>query len=277
MIELASIRNLIIDMDGVLWLGNQPMPGLVDFIDTLRMLGLRFILATNNASKSGEEYVEKLSQFNTTVHLDEILTSPQATAAYLAQHAPDARIYVIGEPGLVSELTRKGLTVVSPDSPAGATHVVVGWDRHLTYTKLVEACLLIRAGATFIGTNPDVTYPDARGIIPGNGATLAALRAATDVEPIIVGKPQPEMMIQAMQRLGSTPADTAVLGDRLDTDILGGKNAGLTALLVLSGVTSHQTIEASAIKPDYVFEDIRDLAATLLAIHQPASIKRQTS
>src|SRR5438128_2224549 len=117
MIELAAIQNLIIDMDGVLWLGNQPMPGLVEFIDTLRRLGIRFILATNNASKSGEEYVAKLAQFETSIHLDEILTSPQATAAYLAQHAPDARIFVIGESGLISELTRKGLTVVSQDSP----------------------------------------------------------------------------------------------------------------------------------------------------------------
>jgi 4-nitrophenyl phosphatase len=267
MIDLASIQNLIIDMDGVLWLGNQPMPGLPEFVATLRRLNIRFVLATNNASKSGEEFVDKLAGMNADIHLDEILTSPQATATYLVQHAPAARIYVIGEPGLVSELTRKGLTVVPTDQPAGATHVVVGWDRQLTYAKLVEACLLIRAGATFIGTNPDVTYPDARGIIPGNGSTLAALRAATDVEPIIIGKPQPEMMLQAMQRMGSTPANTAALGDRLNTDILGGINAGLTTMLVLSGVTSLADAQADPIKADYIFEDIRDLAAQLTAIH----------
>jgi 4-nitrophenyl phosphatase len=270
MIDLASIRNLIIDMDGVLWLGNQAMPGLVDFIDTLRRLEIRFVLATNNASKSGEEFVAKLAGFNTCVYPEEILTSPQATASYLVQHAPDARIYVIGEPGLVSELTRKGLAVVPQDNPAGATHVVVGWDRQLTYAKLVEACLLIRAGATFIGTNPDVTYPEARGIVPGNGATLAALRVATDVEPLIIGKPQPEMMIQAMQRLGSTPANTAVLGDRLDTDILGGERAGLTTLLVLSGVTSREAALSSSIKADYIFADIRELAKTLTEIKRNA-------
>ncbi len=267
MIELASVRNLIIDMDGVLWLGNSPMPGLPEFIDALRQLGIRFILATNNASKSGNEYVAKLAGFNTTVTLQEILTSPQATAMYLARHAPDARIFTIGEPGLTSELRASGLTVVPQDQPAGATHVVVGWDRNLTYAKLVEACLLIRAGATFIGTNPDVTYPDARGIIPGNGATLALLRAATDVEPIIIGKPQPEMMIQSMQRLGSTPENTAVLGDRLDTDILGGQNAGLTTLLVLSGITTRESLRTAAIQPDYVFEDIRDVARKLGALH----------
>lgn len=267
MIDLFAIKNLIIDMDGVLWLGNQPMPGLPEFIATLRRLKIRFILATNNASKSGEEFVAKLAEMNTAVHVDEILTSPQATAAWLAARAPDARIFVIGEPGLISELTRKGLAVVPTDQPAGATHVVVGWDRQLTYAKLMEACLLIRAGATFIGTNPDPTYPDARGIIPGNGSTLAALRAATNIEPIIIGKPQPEMMIQAMQRLGSTPTDTAVLGDRLDTDILGGINAGLTTLLVLSGVTSRADAQTDPIKADYIFEDIRELAAQLEAIH----------
>ncbi len=267
MIELASVRNLIIDMDGVLWLGNSPMPGLPEFIATLRQLGIRFILATNNASRSGDEFVAKLAGFNTTVYHHEILTSPQATAGYLTRHAPDARIFTIGEPGLTAELRSAGLTVVPQDQPEGATHVVVGWDRGLTYAKLVEACLLIRAGATFIGTNPDVTYPDARGIIPGNGSTLAYLRAATNVEPIIIGKPQPEMMIQAMQRLGSTPADTAVLGDRLDTDILGGQNAGLTALLVLSGITTREELLTSTIQPDYVYDDIRDVARQLTAIH----------
>jgi len=254
-------------MDGVLWLGNSPMPGLPEFIATLRRLGIRFILATNNASKSGDEYVAKLAGFNTVIHYDEILTSPQATAMYLAQNVPDARIYTIGEPGLASELRAKGLTVVSQDQPAGATHVVVGWDRNLTYAKLVEACLLIRGGAAFIGTNPDVTYPDARGIIPGNGATLALLRVATDVEPIIIGKPQPEMMIQSMQRLGSTPQNTAVLGDRLDTDILGGQNAGLTTLLVLSGITTRESLRTNPIKPDYVFNSILDVTRRLAALH----------
>ncbi|MCL5274906.1 MAG: HAD-IIA family hydrolase [Chloroflexi bacterium] len=251
-------------MDGVLWLGNQAMPGLVDFIATLHRLDIRFILATNNASKSGEEFIAKLAGMGASIALDEILTSPQATASYLAQHAPNARIFTIGEPGLASELTSRGLIVVPQDHPDGATHVVVGWDRQLTYAKLAEACLLIRAGAVFIGTNPDVTYPEARGIVPGNGATLAALRVATDVEPIIIGKPQPEMMVQAMQRMGSTPANTAALGDRLNTDILGGQNAGLTTLLVMSGVTSAEHLKTSPIQPDYVFADIREVAAKLL-------------
>jgi len=261
-IPLEAVENLIVDMDGVLWRGDQPLPGLERFFQTVRRLGVRFVLATNNASKSGDEYVAKLKRFGVQVTLDEILTSPQATAAYLAQHAPQARVFVIGEPGLAAELRARGLDVVN-DAPARATHVVVGWDRTLTYDKLAEACLLIRRGATFIGTNPDVTYPSERGIVPGNGATLAALRASTGVEPIIIGKPQPEMMLQAMARMGGTPENTAVVGDRLDTDILGGHNAGLTTILVLTGVTSLEEAHDGAIRPDYVFQDIGGVADAL--------------
>lgn len=256
-IPLTSIRNLIIDMDGVLWHGERPMPRLVEFFDTLRARGIKFVLATNNASRSGDEYVAKLAGMGVTVALEEVLTSPQATATYLAAHAPGARVFVVGERGLQTELEARGLKVVNDDAPPYvASHVVVGIDRTLTYAKLVEACLLIRGGATFVGTNPDVTYPGERGIIPGNGATLAALRVSTGVEPLIVGKPEPEMMIQAMARMGGTPADTAVIGDRLDTDILGGQRAGLTALLVLSGVTTRADAAKDPIKADYMYENI---------------------
>lgn len=261
-IPIDAIRNLIVDMDGVLWRGDQPLPGMSRFFETVRRLGIKFTLVTNNASKSGEEYLAKLSRFGIQVALDEVLTSPQATAAYLARHAPEARVFVIGEPGLAAELRAKGLQVVN-DQPERATHVVVGWDRTLTYDKLAEACLLIRRGATFIGTNPDVTYPSERGIVPGNGATLAALRVSTDVEPIIIGKPQPEMMLQAMARMGGSPENTAVVGDRLDTDILGGQNAGLTTLLVLTGVTSLEEARDGAIRPDYIFQDIGAVAEAL--------------
>ncbi len=261
-ISLAAIRHLIVDMDGVLWRGNQALPGMSRFFETARALGIRFVLATNNASKSGEEYLAKLRGFGVSVTLDELLTSPQATAAYLARHAPEARVFVIGEPGLAAELRAKGLQVVN-EQPEQATHVVVGWDRRLTYDKLAEACLLIRRGAVFIGTNPDVTYPSERGIVPGNGATLAALRVSTDVEPLIIGKPQPEMMLQAMARMGGSPEDTAVVGDRLDTDILGGQNAGLTTMLVLSGVTTLDEARNGAIRPDYIFQDIGAVADAL--------------
>ncbi len=266
-IMLKNIRNLIIDMDGVLWRGEQPLPTLVSFFDTLRELNIRFVLATNNASRSGNEYVAKLAKFGVTVGLDEILTSPQATALYLSQHAPSARVFYIGEPGLGEELRAKDLSVVN-DAPQTATHVVVGIDRTLTYTKLVEACLLIRAGAVFIGTNPDVTFPDERGIVPGNGAILSALRVSTDIEPIIVGKPQREMMMQSMARMGGTSEDTAVIGDRLDTDILGGQRADLTTMMVLTGVSTREEATKGDIRPDYIFGDIGEIASALCASRQ---------
>jgi 4-nitrophenyl phosphatase len=264
-INLDAIRNLIIDMDGVLWHGDRPMPRLVAFFETLRARGIRFVLATNNASRSGAEFAAKLAKMGVSVALDEILTSPQATAAYLSAHAPDARVFIIGEPGLRTELEARGLRVVNDtEAQAAATHVVVGIDRTLTYAKLVEACLLIRGGAIFIGTNPDQTFPGERGIVPGNGATLAALRVSTGVEPLIIGKPEPEMMVQAMARMGGTLADTAVIGDRLDTDILGGIRAGMTTLLVLSGVTTADDAKKDAIQADYVFEAIGDIVDKLV-------------
>ncbi len=264
MISLENIRNLIIDMDGVLWRGDVPMPRLVEFFDGLRARGVGIVLATNNASKSGDDFVAKLARMGVHVALEEVLTSPQATAAWLAEHAPGARVYMIGENGLRTELEARGSIVVNDEKvsetssgPAfDATHVVVGIDRQLTYAKLVEACLLIRAGARFIGTNPDLTFPGDRGIVPGNGSILTALRVSTDIEPLIIGKPEPEMMVQALARMGGSAADTAVLGDRLDTDILGGQRAGLTTLLVLSGVTTQARLAHDPIQPDYVFEDI---------------------
>lgn len=265
MIPFNGIRNLIIDMDGVLWRGEQPLPRLPEFFDTLRELGIRFVLATNNASKTGSQYVQRLLRFGAAISEAEVLTSPQATAAWLAASAPEARIFTIGEPGLTSELTRAGLTVLQPEDAQQATHVVVGIDREMNYAKLVEACLAIRAGAAFIGTNPDVTFPSERGIVPGNGATLAALEVSTGVKPIIVGKPQPEMMVQALARMGGDASNTAVLGDRLDTDILAGQNAGLPTILVLTGVSGREEAETGPIRPDVIFNDIGEVADALRA------------
>ncbi len=263
MIELSSIRNLIIDMDGVLWHGDRPIPRLIEFFDGLRTRGIKIVLATNNASRSGDEYVEKLARMGVRVSLDEVLTSPQATAAWLAAHHADARVFIIGEKGLQGELEARGLRVINDGDTSSATHVVVGIDHTLTYAKLVEACLLIRAGAAFIGTNPDVTFPGERGIVPGNGATLAALRVSTGQEPLIIGKPEPVMMVQSMERMGGSVNDTAVIGDRLDTDILGGQRAGLTTLLVLSGVTTAADAARDPIKADYTFADIGEILDAL--------------
>ena len=258
MASLSSIQRLIIDMDGVLWRGDQPLPGLGPFFNFLRRRDIRFILATNNASQTPEQYVAKLARLGVGVEHREILTSAQATALYLETIAPKGSVvYTIGEAGVRQALTERGFAL--GDDAAG--YVVVGMDRGLTWDKLAQATLNIRAGAVFVGTNPDVTLPTERGTTLGNGAVLAALKAATDTTPIIVGKPEPIMYQQAMARLGGNTESTAALGDRLETDILGAVRAGIRSIFVLSGISTRDQLIGLDYQPDWVFDDIADLTA----------------
>lgn len=256
--SLSAIRYLVIDMDGVLWHGERPLPGLIPFFEFLRRRGIRFVLATNNASQTPEQYVAKLARMGVAVSREEILNSAQAAAGHLAAIAPKgATVYTIGEAGLRQALTEHGFVLGDDEAP----YVVVGMDRGLTWEKLARATLNIRAGATFIGTNPDLTLPTERGITHGNGAVLAALQAATGVQPIIVGKPEPMMYQQAMARLGGHASDTVALGDRLETDILGAVRAGIGSILVLSGVSTRAQLDGLGYQPDWVFDSIAELTA----------------
>jgi len=243
-------------MDGVLWRGGKPLPGLTDFFQLLREHSLPFRLVTNNASKTPKQYVDQLASMGVHITPDEVLTSAIATARHIAGVAPGASVYVIGEEGLQQAVLDHGLRLSHGDH---ADFVAVGWDRGLTYEKLSQATLLIRAGAEFIGCNPDVTWPGEQGLLPGNGATLAYLRASTGVEPLIIGKPEPAMFRAAVAALGADPVHTAMLGDRLETDILGGKNAGLRTILVLTGATDRASLLESPVQPDWVFDSILEL------------------
>jgi len=232
------------------------MPGVSEFFEFLRQRSIGFILATNNSTHTAQQYVDRLARMGVEVALSEILTSSQATAMHLETLAPPGtRVYVIGEEGLETAVRERGYLI----SGDGAEFVVVGLDRRLTYEKLKVATLLIRQGAHFIGSNPDKTLPTEEGLIPGAGATLAALEASTGVSPTIIGKPERILFELALARLGGTREDTAVIGDRLDTDVLGGHNAGLTTILVLSGATTRQDVDDAPLKPDLVFEDIGHL------------------
>jgi 4-nitrophenyl phosphatase len=253
--SLKSLRNFIIDMDGVLYRGREPVPGAGAFLAHLSAEGAPFVLTTNNSTLTPEQYVAKLGAMDVKVTPDHILTSGQATALYLSQTAPPkARIYAIGEDGLLEALEEQGFHPTDRD----IEYVVVGMDRQLTWHKLRVAALAIRAGATFVGTNPDTTLPTEDGLVPGNGASLAALEVATGIAPMIIGKPQPTLLELAMERMGVTREGTAIIGDRLETDILGGKNAGLTTVLVLSGITQPEELEHSPYQPDLVFESVRE-------------------
>ena len=262
--DLIPLRHLIIDMDGVLWRGDTPLPGLVAFFHALRRRDITFVLATNNASKTPDQYVAKLVGMGVTVTHDEILTSAQAAALHVARHASNgARVFAIGEDGVRQALAEQGLRLAGLYE-VDAGFVVVGMDRRLSWDKLATATLNIRAGAQFVGTNPDATLPTERGITHGNGAVLAALTAATGVTPIIIGKPEPIMYQQTLARLGGTTTDTWALGDRLETDILGAKRAGLRSILVLSGVTTPEQLAASDYQPDLVLADIAALTDRLV-------------
>jgi len=266
--SFTNIKALIIDMDGVLWHGDQPLPGLVDFFQTIRERQLPFILATNNARLTPKEYIDKLEKLGIDVAYHEILTSGMATAFYLAQNynPVSTKIFVIGENGARQPLIDQGFTLIDtyqlngnnkPLEPADL--VVCGLDKNLSWEKLSTATINIRSGAKLIGTNGDTTLPSEFGLVLGNGAVLAALTAATNTQPTIVGKPEPIMYQQAMTILGSKPSETIAIGDRLDTDILGAVRTDIRSIMVLTGVSSRQDLQHINYKPTWVMPDIRDI------------------
>lgn len=275
----TNINALIIDMDGVLWHGDQPINGLNNFFETIRTLKIPFILATNNASLTSQQYIKKLSKMGVDVYKKEILTSAMATAHYLSLHyTPETTsIFVIGESGIRESLLEKGFNLTDLyevndrcgiNSKTGAHLVVCGIDRNISWEKLATATLNINAGATFIGTNGDTSLPTELGEIQGNGAILAALTAATHITPTIIGKPGPIIYQQAMDILQSKPEETIAIGDRLDTDILGAIRADIRSLLVLTGVSSEEDVNASTFKPTWTVDNITSITLALNQAHK---------
>ena len=256
-VDFSVVKAVICDMDGVLWRGETALPGLRDFFALLKTRRIKYVLATNNASRTPEQYVEKLAHLGIETNTDHVLNSATAAADYLAtQAAPGTPVYAIGGPGTLEALRLHGFALTNGDH---ADYVVVGWDRELTWKKLATATLLIRGGAGFIAANPDRTFPMEDGLVPGNGAQVAALVTATDVTPVMAGKPGPLLYEGALARMGVTPEETLVIGDRLDTDILGGLRLGVPTALVLSGITHPDELAGSPIHPDVIFEDLAAL------------------
>ena len=259
-----KISNLILDMDGVLWRGNTPMPGLAAFFDYLNQNGFGYVLATNNATKTAEMYVEHLANFGVSIPSNLILNSAEATARYLKSHFPEKRTaYIVGEKGLHDAMTSQGFELVIHEDFVGDSltvdFVVVGFTRYVCYPQLASAAHLINKGASFIGTNPDVSIPTEFGPLPGAGALLAHIEAATGKKPTVIGKPNRPLFDSALEVLNASPDNTAMVGDRLATDIAGARNAGLKTILMLSGITKEEDLEASSIQPDYVMANLSDL------------------
>lgn len=258
---MQHIRTILFDMDGVLYRGKTVLPGVYDILALCQQHDIAYATITNNATRTCQQYERKLTGLNLPIPADHVFTSAMATNEYVRAHYPrGTTVYAIGMSGLLDVLFGDDYFVQQSDKPQ---LVVQGADFDLTYEKLRLGCLAIRNGADYIATNGDRTFPSEEGLIPGAGSMLAALVAATDTEPFIVGKPQPTMFLTAMEHLGGTPASTLVVGDRLDTDIAGANAAGLPAVLVLTGVTQRADLEASPHTPDYVLNDLTELPALL--------------
>ena len=258
-LNLKQIKAVVIDMDGVLWRGETTLPGFNQFFDMLYSRNISFMLATNNARKTPDQHIARFAGFGVTINRKHVMTSSLATAAHLQNELPiGAKVYVVGEDGIRNALNEVGLTIVD-DSSQPVNAVISGLDMSLSYQKLKDATILIRQGARYVATNGDLTYPIEQGFAPGAGAIMAAIQAATDVEPTVIGKPGRLMFDIAMQKMGSIPSQTMMIGDRLETDILGGQRAGLKTLLVTSGVDNEQSIAAKGIKPDMIMSGIAEL------------------
>lgn len=247
---------VLFDLDGVLYRGGEAVTGAPETLEALRRSGTRIAFVTNNSSRTPEQVAAKLTGLGIPAEPSEVVTSALAAADLLASRGGGSA-YVIGGGGVRRALADAGLRVLGGE-PERADLVVVGIDEDLTYAKLRTACRLIRAGARFVATNVDPTYPVEGGDLwPGAGAIVAAVAAATGVEAEVVGKPFPPLFRSALRRAGG--GAPLVVGDRLDTDIEGAAALGWDTMLVLTGVTTEEELARSPVRPTYVVEDPRAL------------------
>jgi 4-nitrophenyl phosphatase len=261
----AALRGLLIDLDGVVYTGSEPIPGAAGFLAEARRRGLKFLLVTNNSTTSPELVAERLHNMHIEVTPQEILTSAQAATAYVSAHAErGARVRIVGEAGLRQAALEEGLYIVD-DGQTRADWVIAGLDRAFDYEKLTSATRAIIAGARFVATNADALLPVEGGqVVPGAGSIVAAIHTATNIAPIVVGKPEPALFEHGLRRLGGlAPEQVAMIGDRLETDVVGGHRAGLRTILVLSGVTTEAEATKACPPPEAIAADLAHVADVL--------------
>ena len=264
MILAQAFQRFVLDLDGVVWTGDQPVPGAPETIRSLREAGKRLAFVTNNSSETPESYAKKLAEVGAEGEESEIVTSADAVARLMAAKIPALRgrmAYLIGGPGLIERVTDAGVRLSDGADPSECSIVLVGWDRELTYEKLRIATLAIRAGAMFVASNADATYPAPDGLWPGCGAIVAALRTSTGVEPMIAGKPQPLMLEVAQERVGGAPA--LMIGDRIDTDVMAAQAVGWPSALVLTGATGVPELAVAPAWPDFLLRGLADVLVDL--------------
>ncbi len=254
-----EIRSWLMDMDGVLVREDVAIPGADRFLERLRELALPFLVLTNNSIYTRRDLSARLAASGLDVPEEAIWTSALATARFLEDQRPEGSAFVIGEAGLTTALHDAGYTLsdINPD------YVVLGETRTYSFERITQAIRLIAAGARFIATNPDATGPTAEGPLPATGSVAALISRATGVEPYFVGKPNPLMMRSALNAIDAHSETAAMIGDRMDTDVISGLEAGMETVLVLTGVTTREAAERYPFRASRIVNSIADLLETL--------------
>jgi len=253
--SLRAKKGFICDMDGVIYHGNRLLPGVKEFVSWLQREDKRFLFLTNSSARSPKELQQKLARMG--LHVDErhFYTSALATANFIRSQSPGCSAYVIGEPGLTNALYEAGITLndVDPD------YVIIGETNNYNYDNICRAVSHVRAGAKLIGTNTDLTGPSEHGIIPACRALISPIELATGKTAYFVGKPNPLMMRTGLSLLGVHSGEAAMIGDRMDTDIIAGIESGLDPILVLSGVTSREEVSLFPYRPRLILDGVGDI------------------
>ena len=262
--KLRETELFLFDMDGTLYLGDEVYPGAIELMEKLPELGKKYIYLTNNSSRAGEDYIHRLRRLGFPCEAENVFTSGMATAMYLNQNHPGAKVYLAGTKAFYRELVNYGIDLVNDENgrtEADTVDVVVqGFDTELVYEKLDKACHFLRRGAVFIAANPDWVCPMPNDeVLPDCGSICALLTASTGKEPLYIGKPNRRMIDVISKMTGIANERITAVGDRLYTDIAVAQNAGSGSVLVLSGETDQAMVDAAERKPDYVLDSVKDL------------------
>lgn len=255
---LRNTQLFLFDMDGTLYLGDRLYDFTIELLETLRANGRRYLFMTNNSSKSVLDYIKKLDRLGIKADYEDFITSSQATAYYLKKHHSGATLYVCGTQSLKEELAREGFKI--SENLEEIECIVMGNDNELTFKKLEDVCkLLFDRDIPYIATNPDYVCPTEFGSVPDCGSVCDMIFNCTGKRPLFIGKPEPLMPQLAMEKYGISPKQTAVIGDRIYTDVKSGLNSGAVGILVMSGETDEKILAASVDKPDMVLKDCGDI------------------
>ncbi|MCG3211852.1 MAG: Dihydroxyacetone phosphatase [Anaerolineae bacterium] len=262
-------KTYLLDMDGVLVRGRRLIPGAAEFIDTLTATGHKFMLLTNNSRHTRTDVQRRLKQQGLNIDINHIYTSAMAAAAYLTEQQPGGTVFALGDLGLYQALSDAGYALSNHEPD----FVLLGECDHHTYDNIIQAANFILTGARFVATNPDVSNMTEFGLVPGCGSVAALIEKTTGVAPYVVGKPNLYMLQAALTRLGEKPENVLMVGDNLDTDIEMGRQGGVETLLVLSGVTSLETLIAAERQPHSVAESVAHISRESLVKPLPESLK----